>query len=332
MLPWRQEVTPYRVWISEIMLQQTRVESALPYYERFLSTFPDVETLAAAPLEDVLKCWEKLGYYSRARNLHRAARIIVEELKGVMPQTAAEWLALPGVGRYTAGAIASVCHDEPVPILDGNVKRVLARLFAVDGPIDSHGTVSHLWALAEEIVPSKQAGNFNQAIMELGATLCSPRNPKCSVCPVEKICIAREQGRQHQLPIRKGKKPVPHKHVVAAIIETDGALLLGKRPESGMLGGLWEFPGGKVEEGETPQEALKREMQEECGVLVEVGEHVTSVDHAYTHFTITLHVYRCRIVEGELHAKQHTELKWIARPDLQNYPLPAADHKFLHLL
>lgn len=331
-LPWRENVTPYRVWLSEIMLQQTRVEAALPYYERFLTAFPDVQSLAAAPLESVLKLWERLGYYSRARNLHKAAKIIVKNHNAEFPATAQEWLALPGIGRYTAGAIASVCYGERVPIVDGNVKRVLARIFAIADTVDSPSAMKRFWQIAEELVPPRQSGDFNQAIMELGATICLPRRPACDRCPVSQQCLAFQQNRQDEFPVRRIKKSVPHRHVVAAVIERNGKCLLGQRPESGMLGGLWEFPGGKIESGETPDQALQRELMEECGIEVEVGDLVAMVDHAYSHFSITLHVYRCQILKGRLKARHHTELKWVRKVEIAKYPLPAANLKFLHLI
>jgi len=331
-LPWRELPTPYRVWVSEIMLQQTRVEVVLPYFQRFMENFPTVQALARASEHDVLALWKGLGYYSRARNLHKAARHIVTQRSGQLPTSCNEWLLIPGIGRYTAGAIASISAGECVPIVDGNVKRILARIFAITAALEDSSTSADLWQLAETLVPQKNAGDFNQAMMELGAVICLPRTPHCPECPVRRSCKAHRDGLQQQLPARRKKKPVPHKNVVAAIIQQKGRYLMGKRPAEGMLGGLWEFPGGKVEQGETNEEALKRELMEECGVEIEVGEHLISVEHAYSHFSISLHVYHCRILSGEPHALQHTELKYLTKKQISEYPIPAADLKFLHLL
>ncbi|MCX8035826.1 MAG: A/G-specific adenine glycosylase [Candidatus Sumerlaeia bacterium] len=331
-LPWRRTCDPYRVWLSEIMLQQTRVDTVIPYYRRFLKAFPTVRALAAAPFECVLKLWEGLGYYSRARNLHRAAQMIAGERNGVFPQSAAEWQHLPGVGRYTAAAVASIAFGECAAVLDGNVRRVLIRLFALDRPRATARQTALLWAIAETLVPHKRAGDFNQAIMELGARVCTPRNPRCDVCPVRGHCEARKLGRQTQLPVRQARKALPHYDIVAAAIRRRGRYLLGRRRPDEMLGGLWEFPGGKVERGETHEQALRREIREELGIEVAVGRHVASVRHAYSHFAITLHVYQCTLVGGRPAPRRHTALAWVAPSEFDRYAFPGADRKFLHLL
>lgn len=331
-LPWRRTHDPYAVWLSEILLQQTRVEQGLPYYERFLKASPTVESLAAAPEQQVLKLWEGLGYYTRARNLHAGARYIVQDLGGRFPNTVEGWLKVPGVGRYTAGAIVSIAFDKPAPILDGNVKRVLSRLFDIPAPVEATATQQRLWSLAEELVPRTSPGDFNQAMMELGARICVPRGPLCGQCPIEPVCAARAAGTQEQRPVRQPAKPVPHYEVVVAVICRRGRYLLGRRPPDGLLGGLWEFPGGKVHKGETHEQALKREAQEELGITIQVGEPIAVVQHAYSHFRVTLNVYRCSAPNGNPRAKVHTELRWIPRNRLSEYPLPGANHRFLPLL
>jgi len=321
------------VWLSEIILQQTRVDQGLPYYERFVETFPTVEALAAAHEDAVLKRWEGLGYYTRARNLHKAARKIVEEYGGQLPEQADLLQLLPGVGRYTAAAVASIAFGERVAVLDGNVKRVLARLFNIAECIDDAETEKALWDVAQRLIPRKDPGNFNQAMMELGARICTPKSPACDDCPVSRYCAARAEGVQEARPVRRRKGPVPHKEIAVAAIQKDGAYLLGKRPPNGLLGGLWELPGGKVERGETHAATLVRECREELGVTVKVGGMVASVNHAYTHFKVTLNVYRCTLTgHKEPQPRTHTELRWVAPAEFDAYAFPKANHKFLSLL
>ncbi len=314
------------------MLQQTQVETVIPYFRRFMRTFPTVQTLANASDDEVLKLWEGLGYYSRARNLHKTAKIISNEYAGEFPKTLREWQQLPGVGRYTAGAIVSIAFDVPAPILDGNVKRVLARFFCIESCVDEADTVRRLWFLAERLVPSKKSGYFNQALMELGRRICMPRKPTCVQCPLKRLCEAEKTGCQESLPIRRKKRAVPHHEIVAAVVRKNGWFLIGKRPPGGLLGGLWEFPGGKIEEGETHQDALIRELREELDIRILPGEHITTVNHAYSHFSITLHVYVCRHVDGKPRAKYHSEVKWVPRSHFGRYAFPAANHKFLSRL
>lgn len=331
-LPWRKTSDPYRIWLSEVILQQTRVDQGLPYYERFIEAFPTVEALASAHEDAVLKRWEGLGYYTRARNLHKAARAIVEDHHGALPRDPQVLQLLPGVGRYTAGAIASIAFGVRAPVVDGNVKRVLARLYDIAESIDEPATDRALWELAGRLVPAKRPGDFNQAMMELGARICVPRNPDCGACPAAKYCQARRAGTQAERPMRSTKKAVPHKEIVVAVIEKDGLFLLGKRPTTGLLGGLWEFPGGKVEHGESHAEALLRECKEELGVKVQPGGLVACVKHAYTHLHVTLNVYRCRLASGKPRPKTHTELRWVAAADFDDFAFPKANHKFLKLL
>ncbi len=331
-LPWRRSPHPYRVWLSEIMLQQTRVETVVPYYRRFLQAFPSVRKLAAADIDQVLKRWEGLGYYGRARNLHRAAHAIVHDRAGRFPRTANEWRELPGIGRYTAGAIASIAFGERTPVVDGNVKRVFARLFGIQESIDEAATVAAIWKLATDLVPPQSPGDFNQAVMELGARICTPRQPRCDGCPLRNECVARAEGRPAELPVRRKKKPVPHYDIVAAAIHKKGRYLIGQRPPSGMLGGLWEFPGGKIEDGESHEEALLREVREEVGLHVAIEERVATIHHAYSHFAISLHLYRCRHEAGRVRRAYHTRTKWVQQSEFHRYAFPAANYKCLHLL
>lgn len=331
-LPWRRTRDPYRIWLSEILLQQTRVDQALPYYERFVAAFPTVHDLAAASVQRVLKLWEGLGYYTRARNLHRAAGVIVEEYGGEIPNRAEVLQLLPGVGRYTACAVASIAYGQAVPVVDGNVKRVLARLFDISDSTDLPATEKFLWGLAEGLVPADAPGDFNQAMMELGARICTPKKPGCDLCPLLDACRARARGHEEERPVRSAKKAVPHIEVVVAAVRRDGEYLIGRRPPEGLLGGLWEFPGGKVEPGETHESALLRECSEELGIAVRVGGLIASVNHAYTHMKVTLHVYRCTLVRGTPKALFHEELLWVAPEHFAEYAFPGANRKFLALL
>ena len=298
--PWRTTPRdPYGVWISEIMLQQTRVETVVPYFTRWMERFPDVQALAAAPLDDALKAWEGLGYYARARNLHAAAQVVVSRHGGRLPASRAALQALPGVGRYTAGAILSIAFGQDEPVLDGNVRRVLSRAWALDEPSRAR-LDSSLWRLAGMLLPRGEAGLFNEALMELGATVCLPRAPLCAECPWAFACTARKEGRQEAYPTRQLRRKTPHYDVTAAVIWNDqGGFLAAQRAADGLLGGLWEFPGGKVEPGESQEDCLRREILEELGVRIHVGERLTVVKHAYTHFRITLHAFHARIAEGE---------------------------------
>lgn len=326
-LPWRRTRNPYRIWLSEIMLQQTRVEAVLPYYRRFLRALPTVRRLAGAREDTVLKLWEGLGYYSRARNLRAAAKIIIVEHKGRFPRSHEAILRLPGIGRYTAGAIASIAFGRQTAVVDGNVKRVLARLCAIEDPVDEAAVVERMWGLAEALVPARHPGDWNQALMELGARICTPRGPQCPVCPVQGVCLARKQGRANVLPRRRPRKPVPHYDIVAGVIERDGRVLIGRRPAKGLLGGLWEFPGGKREPGETDEAALSREIHEELGLKVAVEAPIATVEHAYSHFAITLRLYGCRVRSGHVRRRYHTAVRWVTPNSLRRFAFPAANYK-----
>jgi A/G-specific adenine glycosylase len=332
-LPWRRTRDPYHVWLSEIMLQQTQVATVIPYFERFLADFPTVEALAAAPLDRVLKRWEGLGYYSRARNLHRAAQQITarhSNENGAFPATAAALQQLPGVGRYTANAIASIAFAEQVAVLDGNVMRVLSRLYDVADDISATATRNRLWALAEQLVPPSRSGDYNQAMMELGRTICKPRQPICSACPLTTHCLAFRRGTQGQRPVKAPKRQTPHYDVSAGVIyDGEGQILIAQRPTEGLLGGLWEFPGGKQEPGETPQECLARELWEELAIRVEVGDPLVIVKHAFTHFRITLHAFRCCYLEGPPQAIGCADWRWVRLDDVDRFAFGNADRQII---
>ena len=331
-LSWRDADNPYIIWLSEIMLQQTRVEQGTPYIERFLKTFPTVHHLAKASEDKVLKQWEGLGYYSRARNLHKAAQIIINDHNGEFPQTAETWQTLPGVGPYTAAAIASIAYGQQIPVVDGNVKRVVSRLIDLDKPIETKESLTRVWDTMNALHTRTSPGDFNQAVMELGAQVCTPRNPSCTQCPVCNFCQANRKSTQHLRPVKIPKKKIPHHQIVVAAIRKNGRYLLGQRPTDGMLGGLWEFPGGKKEKGETAKNALSREIKEELAIRIRIGEEVATINHAYSHFKITLTVFRCTHTSGTPQANAHTKLKWVRPRDFHKLAFPKANHKFMHLL
>ncbi len=327
-LPWRRERTPYRVWVAEVMLQQTQVNTVIPYYERFLERFPNVEALANASLEDVLRLWEGLGYYARARRLHQAARQLLASSDGDLPGRFDQLEDLPGVGAYTAGAIASLAFGESVPAVDGNARRVLCRLFGIQDDVTRSTTKRRLRQLAADLLPEGQAGPFNEALIELGATVCVPRSPSCHRCPLHDLCSAYAEGEQEALPVRRPRRKTPHYDVAAAItIRDDGAVLVAQRNVDDMLGGMWEFPGGKCEDGESLPRCLVREMEEELGVTIEVGQRLTVVEHAYTHFRITLHAFWCRLDDGEPRCLDCAAVRWMLPTDLDELPMSVADRK-----
>ncbi len=332
-LPWRRTREPYAVWLSEIMLQQTQVATALPYYERFLARFPTVEALAAAPLDAVLKLWEGMGYYSRACNLHRAAQMIVDEFGGRFPDTIEGLLRLPGVGRYTAAAIGSLAFGLDRPVLDGNVIRVLTRLFDIDDEVSQSRIRRELWSLAGEILPAGRAAAWNEGLMELGQRVCVPRLPRCEVCPLSVFCRAYRRGVQADRPVRSARARTPHHDVTAGIIRRDdGRILIAQRPVGGMLGGLWEFPGGKRLLGETLEECLRREIREELAIEVAVGPQIAVVKHSYTHFRITLYAFLCTHIGGQPEAIGCADWAWATLEEFDRYAFPATDQKIMAVL
>jgi A/G-specific adenine glycosylase len=331
-LPWREHPTPYIVWISEVMLQQTRVETVIPYYELWMENFPTLASLAHASQQEVLTVWEGLGYYSRARNLHRAAQIVMDEFGGKIPQDVRDLQRLPGIGRYTAGAIASIAFGKDEPALDGNIRRVLARVFDVHQPARSRVGEKHLWELANTQLPPGQAGEYNQALMDLGALICTPRQPNCTECPLIKSCRAYDLGVQDERPVKLTKEPIPHFNVSSAIIQQNGQVLIAQRPPRGLLGGLWEFPGGKVQPGEDLVSALKREIREELDIEIEVGAAYGVYQHTYKHFRITLHAFLCTLHGGQPQGNFHTKLAWINPQSLKNYPMGKIDRQISNAL
>lgn len=331
-LPWRRTRDVYAIWISEIMLQQTQVQQALPYYLRFMQRFPDVAALAAAPLDEVLKQWEGMGYYARARNLHRAAGQIMEEHDGRFPAEVKSVTALAGIGAYTAAAILSIAFGRPLAVVDGNVIRVISRLHAWPGDARSTAGKQRLQEMAQRLLDARAPGTFNEAMMELGALICTPQNPLCRGCPVRACCRAFGRGEAERFPLKATPRPRPHHHMTAAVIWKDGTILIARRPEKGLLGGLWELPGGRQEAGEGLEEALARATAETLDIGIAIGGLYARLNHAYTHFSITLHVFTCRYLSGAPRAALHSDWRWVAPCDLDRFAFPRAHRRIIDQL
>ncbi len=332
-MPWRRSRDPYAVWISEIMLQQTRVDQVRPYYGRFMNRFPTVADLGEAPLEDVLKAWEGMGYYARARNLHRAARQIVEAHSGKIPDDPAQISALPGIGPYTAAAILSIAYGRDCPAVDGNVIRVLSRLFHLTDDPAAAATKKKTAGLAERLLLKGRAGDFNQAMMELGATVCTPRQPGCGACPVSSLCLACQLLPDPSvLPRRQPRKRRPHYHVAAGIVRRGDEMLIVRRPLEGLLGGLWEFPGGISEQEAARKEFLVSEMNQVLGIDIRVDRAFAVVRHAFTHFEITLHGYYCTYLGGKARYRTGNDCRWVSFDALEDFAFSRAHRRLIKAL
>ncbi len=331
-MPWRNTKDPYKIWISEIMLQQTQVKTVIPYFRRWMIAFPTIEKLAHAREDRVLKFWEGLGYYSRARNLHKAAKVILIEHNGKVPNTMDDIIKLPGIGRYTSGAILSIAFDMPYPVLDGNVKRVISRLFTLKENGANGASENKLWNYAEKLVPKKRPGDFNQSLMELGATICIPKNPLCLLCPVATLCQAKTQNIESEYPPKKTKQQSKKIEVSAAVIFRNGKVFIQQRPHKGLMGGLWEFPGGKRKNRESEEDCLKREIQEELDVQVNIQKKIMTIKHSYTQFRVTLNVFLCKLKPGRIKASQCDQWKWVSPEQLKQFTFPAANVKIVEYL
>jgi A/G-specific adenine glycosylase len=331
-LPWRETHDPYRVWVSEVMLQQTRVDTVIPYYQKWLENFPNLHSLAAADERQAMQLWEGLGYYSRARNMLKTARILIEQRAGQFPDSIAELKKLPGIGDYIAGALASIAFGRDEVALDGNGLRVFARLAEFGQPINEAAGKVAIRELMQSMLPQGRAGDFNQAVMDLGATICVSRNPQCDQCPLKKHCLAFQNKSQDRYPLRTKKKPIPQYAVVAAVLRNGDTVLVDKRRADGLLGGLWEFPGGKIEEGEDLHTALVREIREELGVDIAVHADIGTYRHAYTHFKVVVTVFEADILNGEPAALAADEIQWVRPVELDQYPMGKVDRLIAHSL
>jgi len=332
-LPWRRTKDPYQTWVAEIMLQQTRVDTVIPYYKRFLKRFPDVRALARARVDDVLKTWENLGYYSRARHLHEAARVVVKQFGGKIPAEMEDLRKLPGVGAYTAGAILSIAFERRFAAVDGNVIRVIARLFAIEDPVDGSKAKNRIGGIAERLVPASEPGHYNQALMDLGSGICTPRSPACPTCPLAAACRALKKGIQESIPVKKKSAALPHREAAVAFLRNDrDEILLVKRPGKGLLGGLWSFPGGVLKEGDAPAAGLRRSLREELGLKVIPGGKLVSVEHGYSHFSVTVHVFACTIRGAIPDSGGDVLLRWVGRKGLSRLAVSRLEKKIFKAL
>ena len=323
--PWRETSNPYYIWVSEIMLQQTQVNTVIPFYKAWIKRFPTINDVAKASDEEILKYWEGLGYYQRALNLRDACITIIDNYNSVIPQKKEELLNLKGVGDYTASAITSIAFGAPHPAIDGNLKRIMSRLLSLSNfKIDSLNKIKDF--LIKEM-NNNRPGDFNQALMDLGRTICQPRAPKCINCPISIFCLSFKNKTTHLFPVKnKNKKIIPHYDIGVGVIWNNDKILITKRKKNQLLGGLWEFPGGKIKNNESILHCIKREAQEELGIKIKVKEFIKTVNHQYSHFKITLHAYHCQYLSGEIKCIEVDDWEWISPKSFSDYPFPKANH------
>lgn len=329
-LPWRKSYDPYQVWISEIMLQQTQVATVLSYFKRWMKALPSIEATANASEEKILKLWEGLGYYSRAKNIQRAAQILLQENGGKMFEDYKRIISLPGIGKYTAGAICSIAFNQDYPVVDGNVIRVLSRL--MDYRENVNKNKDFFWKTAEQLLLKGRARNFNQALMEFGALQCTPKSPDCNTCQLQKQCSAYHEGTQNSLPYKGPSKSKVSIQVAVAVIRKNGKIFIQKRRDGGLMAGLWEFPGGRVEKGEQIEEALHREVAEELGIRVKNLTPFMNIQHTYTKYKVDLHCFLAEYHKGRVALKAASQSKWVEAKHLSSFAFPAANVKLIEKL
>ncbi len=322
--PWRSNNDPYAIWISEVMLQQTQVTTVIPYYLNWLKILPNINTVANAEPEFILKQWEGLGYYARARNFFSACKIISNSYNNKIPNKYDQLISLPGVGPYIAGALLSIAFNQAMPAIDSNVIRVISRLYAKNESLKSINKI------ISQHINHNRPGDFNQALMDLGRLICKPISPKCAICPLNKLCIAYLNNSIKNFPIKKTKQPKPHYNVAVGIIKKDDFILISKRYDNGLLGGLWEFPGGKKLPHESSKDCIKREIMEELGVNVAPTTFIKQIKHEYSHFKITLDAYFCNYINGQPKTLGCQDFKWIKYNNIAQLPFPKANHKLFN--
>ncbi|MEK9657402.1 MAG: A/G-specific adenine glycosylase [bacterium] len=331
-MPWRETPSGYRIWVSEIMLQQTQVATVIPYFQRFMTRFPSILDLAQADLDEVLKLWQGLGYYSRARNLHKGAQFVCSHFNQTLPSDYSTLQTIPGIGPYSAAAIASIAFKQAVPVVDGNVLRVFTRFWGINDDIRKSQVSKTLFEKLSPFIKQANPADFNQAMMELGALICSPTKPECSACPLQADCNAYKNNTQSSLPYKSKAKKVPTLHIVVGIISKGSHILIAKRPKNKMLGGLWEFPGGKIKTGESHSQALIREINEEVSLIVKPQTKLACIHHSYSHFHLRMHAYPCTIISGHEQPNCADELRWISPDQLSEFAFPKANLKLFDYL
>jgi A/G-specific adenine glycosylase len=331
-LPWRRDRDPYRIWVSEVMLQQTQVATVIPYFERFLQAFPTLADLAAAPEQDVLRLWEGLGYYRRARDLHRAARQMVAEHGGRFPDDPTLVRRLPGLGRYTCNAVLSQAFDRRLPILEANSQRVLSRLFGRTEDPRQGEARRWLWQAAEDILPARDIGTFNQALMELGALVCTPVAPRCADCPLASRCVARQLGRQEEIPARAPAPDVTRIREVAVVLWRGPTVLLTQRPDKGRWAGLWEFPHTPLRDDETHEDAASRLLRDLTGLQARLGPELLTLRHGITRYHIAMTCFESAYLAGEFRSDFYTQARWLHPADLAAYPVSSPQRRLARFL
>ena len=328
MFPWRNTSDPYSIWLSEVMLQQTRVSTVLPYYRRWISTLPDIQSVSKTDIDNVLKLWEGLGYYNRARNFHKSCQIIFDKYGGEIPNNPSEFLKLPGVGPYICSAVMSIAFNFSMPAIDGNAVRVVSRLNSINTsyPLSNKRIQSYLSGLISPSCP----GVFNQAIMDLGREICTPKNPSCDTCPVSVHCKAYVNNTVDKYPVTRKKISVPHYHLVAGIIRKNNKIIICKRKSSGFLAGLWEFPASRLKPGENVQDCVVRGIRETLDVFVDPIAFIKQIKHAYSHFSITMDAYFCHIKGGHIRAVDCADYRWIYPDETNRFAFHRANHKLFN--
>ena len=329
-MPWRETNLFYNIWLSEVMLQQTQVKTVIPYYNKWINIFPTIESVSNAEEDKILKYWEGLGYYARVRNFKKACEYIHQKNINIKEINFDDFLKLPGVGIYTASAVFSIVKNQIYPVIDGNVKRVLSRVLRLNKKPDFYFKKMNKYL--SKIISKKNPGDFNQAIMELGATICKPKKIYCSICPINQHCKGYIKNDYFKFPIKAKKKIKPHYYVSAGIIWKNDYIIISKRKSEGMLGGLWEIPGGKVKKNETNKECLKREIMEEINIEVDILNYLGQIKHQYSHFSITLNAYECTYISGDIKALECSDIKQIKLNEISKFPFPKANHKIFKLL
>jgi A/G-specific adenine glycosylase len=326
--PWRLTTNPYHIWVSEIMLQQTQAQTVIPYFNNWLIKFPNINSVAKAKSDDILKSWEGLGYYARARNFHLACKKLCEKGLNVVPKDFNEFIQLPGVGEYTASAVLSIAYNKPLPAIDSNVIRIVSRINEIPFTFPKSKKIINEYLVS--ILPKKNSGDFNQSMMDFGRFVCRNIAPKCNDCIINIHCNAFVNNNVDNFPIKLKKPKKPHYNIAVGVIWNENKILITKRPNNGLLGGLWEFPGGKIKTNESSQQCVIREIKEELNIKIRIQKKIHQIQHAYSHFSITMHAYNCQFIKGNLKLLGCTDFKWINPGDIEKFAFPKANHKIFN--